>query len=59
MEVQCLASLALWLGAVPPEDVREHRALRDGGGHLLVRDRLTARPFFWPLQPGALIAESS
>ena len=57
VELRCSRDLALWLGAITPETVKHHLQLRDAG-HLLVRDKTTGWPMFWPWQP-EVIAKSS
>ena len=47
MELRCSGNLAVRLGAIVPQSPRHHRQLRDAG-LLLVRDRETAFPLFWP-----------
>lgn len=50
IELRCSRDLALRLGAVGPETVAHHKALRDRGD-LLVRDTITSWPMFWAWQP--------
>lgn len=47
IEVRCSGQLAIRLGAIPPATVAEHKQLRDAG-FILIRDRDTAYPMFWP-----------
>ena len=47
IELRCSGDLALRLGAIAPASPQEHRLMRDAG-MLLIRDRETACPFFWP-----------
>jgi hypothetical protein len=49
LEVRCSRDLALSLGAILPETISHHKSLRDAG-HLVVRDRETSWPLFWPWQ---------
>lgn len=46
-ELRCSRDLAIWLGAIGPETVKHHRELK-AAGHILVRDRETSWPLFWP-----------
>jgi hypothetical protein len=48
IELRCSRDLALWLGAVHPETAAHHKQLRDSGHYLLVRDKTTGWPMFWP-----------
>lgn len=48
MELCCSRDLALVLGAVDAKTFAEHRALATSGQNLLVRDRVTCLPLFWP-----------
>ena len=57
IELRCSRDLALRLGAITPETVKHHIQLRDAG-HLLVRDKTTGWPMFWPWIKD-LIAKSS
>lgn len=50
--------LAVWLGAELPETVKEHRAMRRDGGHLLVRARETSLALYWRID-NELIVRSS
>lgn len=47
-EIRCTRDLALWLGAIMPETTKHHRELK-AAGHMLVRDRETSWPMFWPV----------
>ncbi len=48
IELRCSRELALLLGAIAPQTLREHRQMRDAG-HLRVRDgRCMVSPLFWP-----------
>lgn len=60
LELRCSRDLALRLGAIAPETVDHHRQLRDAG-HLMVRDKVTAWPVFWPwvAEMAATIVKSS
>ncbi len=49
MEIIMQRDLALRLGAVTPENVRHHRAMRNAGD-MLIRDRATMWPLFWQWQ---------
>lgn len=49
LELRCSRDLALRLGAVGADSPAHHRAMRDAGD-MLVRDRATGWPLFWPLQ---------
>jgi hypothetical protein len=53
VELRCSRDLALRLGAITPETVKHHLALRDAG-HLLVRDKTTGWPMFWPWLRGVI-----
>jgi hypothetical protein len=44
--------------AIRPQDVAEHRALRDAG-HILMRDHETAQAAFWPMVRETATARSS
>ncbi len=57
-ELRCSRDLALWLGAISPDTVAHHKALRDAG-HILVRDKITSWPMFWPRVPEQAAAKSS
>lgn len=48
MELRCSLDLAMWLGAICPDNPDHHRALKKAG-HMLVRDIDTSWPMFWPL----------
>jgi hypothetical protein len=48
-ELRCTRDLAWRLGAISPETIAHHKALRDAG-HMLVRDIETSWPMFWPWQ---------
>lgn len=48
MELRCSRDLALRLGAIGPETIAHHKQLR-AAGHILVRDRETSWPMFWPV----------
>jgi hypothetical protein len=50
IELRCSRDLAVRLGAFWPETTRHHRELRDGGEHMVVRDRETSWPMFWKWQ---------
>ena len=60
IELRCSRDLALRLGAIGPETIAEHKLLRDQG-HMLVRDRVTSWPMFWPwaTQPDETSTKSS
>lgn len=47
IELRCSRDLALRLGAISPETVEQHKALRDSGQNIMVRDRITSWPMFW------------
>lgn len=52
VELICSRDLAIWLGATTPETHGHFRELKEGGRHILVRDRVTPWPLFWPLVAG-------
>jgi hypothetical protein len=58
IELRCSRDLALRLGAISPDTVAHHKVLRDADT-ILVRDRITSWPMFWPLVRNVLTAESS
>lgn len=58
MELIMPWELAVWLGAELPETVKEHRAMRRDGGHLLVRARETSLALYWRID-NELIVRSS
>lgn len=45
MELRCSRDLALWLGAVEPKTIDEHKAMK-AAGHMLIRDG-TNGVLFW------------
>lgn len=47
IELRCSRDLALKLGAISPDSVAHHKAMREAG-HLMVRDTITSWPLFWP-----------
>lgn len=59
MELRCSHDLALWLGAIEPQNIGHHRALRAGAASLMVRDPVTLLVMFWPLVSGSEITLSS
>ncbi len=61
IELRCPADLALKLGAMEPDTLREHRQLRASGHFMLVRDPVTLLPMFWQIVPvtGDVTRESS
>lgn len=48
MELHCPHDLALRLGAICPDSTAHHKALRDAGDGMVVRDQDGAA-MFWPL----------
>jgi hypothetical protein len=54
--IECRMSweLAVWLGAVAPLNVEQHRAML-GGPYLRVRVTGTGLVAFWPIAPGLVI----
>lgn len=59
IELRCQHDLARWLGAIEPQDVQQHRALKAGAASLMVRDPITLLVMFWPLVSGAEITRAS
>lgn len=51
MELRCSRAVALLLGAINPESIEEHRAMKKAG-HLLIRDE-AGSPLFWPWSTNA------
>jgi hypothetical protein len=47
IELRCSRELAIWLGAVPPTSVEDHKRMRASGQFILVRERVTLEPMFW------------
>ena len=47
IELRCSRDLALRLGAISPQNMAEHKLMR-ASGDLLVRDKVTSWPAFWP-----------
>lgn len=59
IELRCSRDLALRLGAIGPETIAHHKALRDAA-HLMIRDKVTSWPMFWPwVQESATVLKSS
>jgi len=59
-ELVCSRDLAEKLGAVSPMTIDHHRRLRNAG-NILMRDRATGGPMFWPwaLNPIEIVRPSS
>lgn len=57
-ELRCSRDLALWLGAISPDTTAHHKQMRDAG-HILVRDKITSLPMFWPRVPEQISTKSS
>jgi hypothetical protein len=52
IEARMSSSLALRLGATLPRTVQEHREMLRGGSFILLRDRESGLPMFWPIAAG-------
>ncbi len=47
IEIRMSRELALWLGAVHPTSIEEHKRFRASGQFILVRETMTLEPMFW------------
>lgn len=47
IELRCSRELALWLGAIEPDDVEQHKKLRASGQYMMVRCAVLMMPMFW------------
>ena len=59
IELRCNRDLALRLGAITPDTVAHHKALRDSSDNMLIRDKVTSWPMFWHLVPQEISIKSS
>jgi hypothetical protein len=61
MELRMPWDLALFLGAVLPRNIEEHRAMLRGGRHFQIRiNGATGAglPMFWEIAPGIVVRSS-
>lgn len=49
-ELRCSRDIAVLLGAIEPIDVAHYKQMFSSLGYILIRERTSGLPLFWPVQ---------